>query len=152
MFAKWFLCFYWAPPECACWTMCSWVILQPKATIMNRYWLTHPTLNWSHPLSTVREVPHMRFSWKSYQIHMVCKIANPTSGLSQALWPPGGDLWPCGVRGTWTPGVLSGWRGKPSAMRQRDFTGVKHSHIHMLIPRTCDHVTLPGRKRLCKWA
>jgi hypothetical protein len=35
-------------------------------------------------------------------------------------------------------------------MGQRKFTGVKHNHIHMLIPRTCDHVFLPGRKGFAK--
>jgi hypothetical protein len=95
---KWIL---WMP-ECECLDTCSQVIMEPVVIIM-----THPTLNWTHPWSIVREVAHKRISWRSSQRHMMYKIANWTSGLSQALWQPGENLWPHGVTETWMSRILS---------------------------------------------
>jgi hypothetical protein len=108
---KWLLYFYWAPLECECLDTCSQVIMEPEVIIM-----THPTLNWTHPWSTVREVTHKCFGWRSSQRHMIYKIENWTSGLSQALWQPGELLWPHGDTGTWMSSIPSAYRGKLTIM------------------------------------
>jgi hypothetical protein len=78
---KWLLYFYWASAEWECLDTCSQVIMEPEVTIV-----IHPTLNWTQQWSIVRGVAHKRFGWRISQRCVIYKIANWTSGLSQALW------------------------------------------------------------------